>query len=95
MSQVVENRAVVTLTVVGETSEGPAPGWRTMRVRVDAAADVEGYPNLLASDLPREFEALAPPEVALDAASAEPARVCASLAGPGRLRIEGEAVDAE
>ena len=88
MVSVRENRAWVQLERLGPPAPGPAEGWQVYRVRVYAAEDVAGYPNLLAADLPRELEALVPDAVA-DRLGAQPRwQVEASLVGPGRLRVE-------
>ena len=51
-------------------------------------SDVEGYPNLLAADLPRELEALIPAAVLDELEQTDRWQVEASLVGPGRLRVE-------
>ncbi|MDQ7993050.1 MAG: hypothetical protein AAGC63_15990 [Propionicimonas sp.] len=88
MVQVVENRSVVVLTPLSALEPGPAPGWVTCHVRVDEAAPVADYPNLLAADLPRELDALVPEAVASLVLVWQPVRLLASLAGPGMLRVE-------
>ena len=88
MGNVVENRAVVDLVPLTAPAPGPAAAWVVCRVRVEAARDVEGYPNLLAADLPRELEALVPAELADRVGPAAPWRVAASLVAPGRIRVE-------
>lgn len=88
MVSVRENRARVELEPLGPPAPGPAEGWQVYQVRVDAAGDVEGYPNLLAADLPRQVEALVPTAVAKQLAAADRWRVEASLSGPGRIRVE-------
>lgn len=88
MGNVIENRAWVELEVLGAPAPGPAEGWQVYPVRVDAAADVEGYPNLLAADLPRRLEALVPPALAVQLAGTPRWSVEASLVGPGRMRVE-------
>ena len=89
MPNVIENRALVDLQPLTPPAPGPAEGWLVCQVRVDAAGDVEGYPNLLAAELPRELEALVPTAVADELAPAPRWLVQASLVGPGRLRVEG------
>ena len=88
MSNVVENRARVQLEPLGPPVPGPAEGWLVYLVRVVGAEDVVGYPNLLATDLPRELEALVPSAVAAGLAVGSRWQVEASLVGPGRLRVE-------
>ena len=88
MAHVIENRARVALEVLSPPTPGPAEGWQVYPVRVDAADDVEGYPNLLAGDLPRPVEALVPPALAAQLAGTQRWRVEASLVGPGRIRVE-------
>ena len=88
MANVLENRALVELELLSPPAPGPAEGWQVYQVRVDAADDVAGYPNLLAADLPRQLEALVPTTVADRLAVASRWRVEASLVGPGRMRVE-------
>ena len=88
MVNVIENRARVELRPLTPPDLGPAESWRVCRVVVDASSDVEGYPNLLAADLPRELEALIPAAVLDELAQADRWLVEASLVGPGRLRVE-------
>ena len=92
MVNVIENRARVELRPLTPLSPGPAENWRVFRVRVETSSDVKGYPNLLATDLPRELEALVPAAVLDELGTATRWRVEASLVGPGRLRVE-RAVD--
>jgi hypothetical protein len=87
MGNVLENRAVVDAVPLSGPGSGPAEGWLVCRVRVDAARGVEGYPNLLAADLPRELDALVPTALADQLGTAR-WQVVASLVGPGRLRVE-------
>ncbi len=88
MVNVRENRARVELEPLGPPTPGPAEGWVVYPVRVDTAADVEDYPNLLATDLPRELEALVPTSIAGRLAATVRWRVEASLVAPGRMRVE-------
>lgn len=88
MSQVRENRSTVTLVAIDATVEGPDARWRTCRVRVTEAEDVDGYANLLSTGLPREFSAILPTEVSEALVTGALARVTASLAGPGTIRID-------
>ena len=88
MGNVRANRAVVDAVPLGPPAAGPAAGWLVYRVRVDAARDVEGYPNLLATDLPRELEALVPTALADQLGTAARWPVMAALVGPGRIRVE-------
>lgn len=88
MVQVIENRSVVLLTPLSGLAPGPDEGWFSCRVRVDEAADVDGYPNLLGATLPRELEALVPQAAAWVIIVEQPVRAVACLAGPGRLRVE-------
>ena len=67
---------------------GPSEGWRVCQVQVDASDPVEGYPNLLGSELPRRLEALIPAEVVDQLDPGQPWTVEASLVAPGRLRVE-------
>jgi hypothetical protein len=85
---VIENRARVHLQPLTPLARGPAEGWHVCRVMVDASEDVEGYPNLLGSDLPRELDALVPAAVVDELGSAPRWQVEASLVAPGRLRVE-------
>jgi hypothetical protein len=85
---VIENRARVELRPLTPPARGPAESWRVCRVVVDAARDVEGYPNLLAADLPRELDALIPANVLDQLQTADRWQVEASLVAPGRLRVE-------
>lgn len=93
MANVIENRALVDLQPLTPPAPGPADGWVVCRVRVDAAGDVAGYPNLLAAKLPRELDALVPTAVADQLGPAPRWQVEASLVGPGRLRVEGAGPD--
>jgi hypothetical protein len=88
VGNVVENRAVVDLVPLTAPAPGPAAAWLVYRVRVVAAHDVEGYPNLLAADLPRELEALVPTGLADQLGPAARWQVAASLVAPGRIRVE-------
>ncbi len=87
MSQVVENRSVVVLVPLTPLEPGPGPGWCTCRVRLDEAAPVEGYPNLLGVTVPRELDALVPDAAADQVVPDQPVTALASLVGPGRLRV--------
>jgi hypothetical protein len=88
MVNVRENRARVELELLSPPAPGPAEGWQIYQVRVDAAGDVEGYPNLLATDLPRRLEALVPTSLADQLGATSRWHVEASLVGPGRMRVE-------
>ena len=88
MVNVIENRARVELRPLTPPSPGPGENWRACRVRVETSSDVEGYPNLLATDLPRELEALVPAAVLDELGTATRWRVEASLVAPGRIRVE-------
>ena len=88
MVNVIENRARVELRPLTPPARGPAENWWVCQVMVDESSDVEGYPNLLAADLPRELEALIPAAVLSELETADRWRVEASLVGPGRLRVE-------
>lgn len=93
MSQVMENRAEVTVVPRTEPVDSPGERWCSCRVEVLESVDVEGYPNLLGADLPREFDALIPTELRdAFALGAPPLRVTASLAGPGTLRVQPHAL---
>ena len=83
-----ENRARVELQPLTPLTPGPADGWHVGQVMVNAADPVEGYLNLLSSDLPRELQALIPATVVEELGSAPRWRVEASLVAPGRLRVE-------
>jgi hypothetical protein len=85
---VVENRARVELQPLTPLASGPSEGWHLCQVIVDASDPVEGYPNLLGTDLPRELEAMIPAAVADELGSSPRWRVEASLVAPGRLRVE-------
>jgi hypothetical protein len=85
---VVENRARVELQLLTTLAPGPSEGWHLCQVMVDTSDPVEGYANLLGSDLPRELEALIPAAVADELGSAPRWLVEASLVAPGRLRVE-------
>jgi hypothetical protein len=85
---VIENRARVDLQPLSPLGPGPSEGWRICQVRVEASNPVEGYPNLLGSDLPRKMEALIPAKVVNQLGPGSRWRVEASLVAPGRLRIE-------
>lgn len=88
MSQVVENRSLVVLEPLAAPTAGPNPGWMRCPVLVSKAADVAGYPNLLASELPREMEALIPTvEAAALTAADGPHERLASLVAPRTLRV--------
>lgn len=88
MVQVIENRSVVSGETTGEVAEGPQAGWLTVPVRVVASEPVEGYPDLLSADLPRELTALVPRELWESALADRPTwRAEVELAGPGRLRV--------
>lgn len=87
MSSAVENRSKVLLTALSPLVDGPSPAWKRCRVLVTAAAEVEGYPNLLAAELPRELDALLPAEDAVVLSSeAGPHERLASLVAPHTLR---------
>ena len=88
MVNVIENRARVRLQPLTPLAPGPAEGWQVCQVMVDASDSVEGYTNLLASDLPRELEALIPASVVDELGSAPHWQVEASLVAPRRLRVE-------
>lgn len=88
MAQVIENRAIVRLTALSDLTDGPGAHWRAARVQVTWSHDVEGFPNLLAAHLPREFEALVPLALADDFSPGAQLRATACLAGPGTIRIE-------
>ena len=88
MGNVVENRARVVLEPLGPPVPGPAAGWQVYQVRVVAAEDVGGYPNLLADGLPRQLEALVPAALADKLGAAARWQVEVSLVGPGRMRVE-------
>ena len=88
MGNVIENRARVELEPLGPGAPGPAEGWLVYQVRVVAAEDIAGYPNLLAADLPRQLQALVRVTAADRLGAAARWRVEASLVGPGRLRVE-------
>jgi hypothetical protein len=85
---VVENRARVELQPLTPLAPGPSEGWQVCQVMVDAADPVEGYPNLLGSGLPREFEAMIPAAVVKELGAAPRWQLEASLVAPGRLRVE-------
>ena len=97
MVNVAENRAVVACRLVGVAEPGPQEGWWSVPVSVEAAEDVEGYPNLLAAELPREMSALVPAELfdpdLLNArlTGQENWWVEAELVGPHRLRVRAPA----
>ena len=86
MVNVIENRARVELQPLSPLAPGPSEGWLVCQVSVEASDPVEGYPNLLASDLPRKLEALIPANLANTLGPRW--RVEASLVAPGRLRVE-------
>ena len=88
MVNVVENRARVELQPLTPLAPGPSEGWHVCRVMVQASEEVEGYPNLLGSDLPRELNAMVPATVVDELGSAPRWQVEASLVAPGRLRVE-------
>ena len=88
MVNVIENRARVELQPMSPLAPGPSKGWRVCQVRVETSDPVEGYPNLLGSDLPRKLEALIPATVVEELASGRRWQVEASLVAPGRLRVE-------
>jgi hypothetical protein len=85
---VIENRARVSLQPLTPLAPGPVEGWHVCRVLLDASDEVEGYPNLLGSDLPRELDAMIPATVVDQLGSALRWQVEASLVAPGRLRVE-------
>ena len=85
---VIENRARVQLQPLTPLAPGPSEGWHVCQVMVDASEEVEGYPNLLGSDLPRELQAMIPATVVEELGSAPRWQVEASLVAPGRLRVE-------
>jgi len=95
MVQVIENRSLVVLTPLSAPEDGPSPGWVTCRARVDEASEVEGYPNLLGSTLPREVEALVPQTQTRWIVVDVPVRLVACLVGPGRVRVEAAAPAAD
>ena len=88
MPPAVENRSRVQFTALCAPTDGPSPGWMRCRVRITAAADVDGYPNLLADDLPREMEeALVPAEDAATLATPDSTHErLATLVAPRTLR---------
>lgn len=88
MVNVIENRAEVRLIPLDPPGPGPGEGWMICRVRVEASTDVEGYPNLLASGLPRECQALMREGAWAELGDQDQWQVEASLVAPGRLRVE-------
>ncbi len=88
MVNVIENRAQVQLRPLSPPEPGPSAGWLVCQVEVATAADVEGYPNLLGTDLPRQLQALVRESVVTDLGAVDLWPVEASLVGPGRLRVE-------
>lgn len=88
MVNVVENRAEVRLVPLDPPAPGPGAGWMVCMVRVEASTDVEGYPNLLASGLPRECQALMREGAVAELGDRSPWKVEASLVAPNRLRVE-------
>lgn len=88
MVNVVENRAQVALRPLSTPTPGPAEGWLVCPVSISESSDVDGYPNLLAADLPREVQALIKVSTLEDLAGVDRWLVVASLVAPGRLRIE-------
>ena len=85
MPQARENRSRVQLSPLSAPEAGPGGGWLRCRVLVTHAADVDGYLNLLAAELPREMDALVPAEDA-DFVSGGPQERLASLVAPHTLR---------
>jgi hypothetical protein len=85
---VIENRARVALQPLSPLAPGPSEGWQVCEVMVDASDPVEGYPNLLGSDLPRKLQALVPATMAGQLRSGSRLHAEASLVAPGRLRVE-------
>jgi hypothetical protein len=85
---VIENRARVELQPLSPLGPGPSEGWRVGQVQVEVCDSVEGYPNLLGSDLPRKMEALIPADVVDQLSPGQRWTVEASLVAPGRLRVE-------
>jgi hypothetical protein len=85
---VVENRAVVELKPATPPIPGPNENWLVCEVVVERSSDVEGYRNLLSTELPRKMKALVRSNTFSDLKSANRWRVEASLVGPNQLRIE-------
>ena len=88
MISAVENRAVVELRPIVPPVPGPNQDWLIYQVVVESASEVAGYPNLLATGLPREMKALVRTSMIADLGAADLWRVEASLVGPNQLRIE-------
>lgn len=88
MVQAIENRAVVTCRYDGEPTDGPNQAWVDVPVAVVTAEPVEGFPNLLADDLPRSVTAMVPRELWQGRfADHEAWRAEVELVGPGRMRV--------
>ena len=88
MVNVIENRALVSGRPTGPATEASADRWVTARLTIVESEDVEGYPNLLTTDLPREVTVLVPTELYRSSlAGAETWRVVAELVGPNRIRV--------
>lgn len=88
MPQAVENRARAVVELLAEPTAGPSQGWVQCQVRVSAATDVPGYPNLLTEQLPREMVALVPVEEAVKlAADPGPQERLVAVVAPRTVRI--------
>ena len=88
MVQAIENRSVARCRRVGEPGPGPNETWVEVRVSVEEAEPVDGYPHLLAEGLPRELTALVRTEVyAADLGPKGVARLEVEVVGPNRLRV--------
>ena len=74
--------------LLAEPTAGPSQGWVQCQVRVSAATDVAGYPNLLTEHLPREMLALMTTDEAANlAAKPGPQERLVAVVAPRTLRI--------
>ena len=86
------NRAVALLSLAGGgLMPGPAPGWVTTSVRVDAVQPLDGERDLLSPWLGNVVTALVRRDAVTSLLPRAGRWVTASLSGPATVRVEGSA----
>lgn len=87
MMPVIENHADLSGRIESVGPHPTLPGYRSVRVRVDRADSVAGFPNLLQS-LQGQVASVSIPDSAVDAGSLVPGKTLhcrAQLSGPGQV----------